>query len=103
MLEVQETLLRLGVPGTKAEDLYLAALAIVEKAGLSKGFMGSPKGVPFVGHGIGLELDEWPVIGKGAQDTVLKKGWLLPWNPKWCFRVKASWGLKIPLWLQTVE
>ena len=93
MLEVQETLVRLGVPGTRAEDLYRAALGIVEKAGLSKGFMGSPKGVPFVGHGIGLELDEWPVIGKGAQ-TRLEEGMVIAMEPKMVFPGEGVVGIE---------
>jgi Xaa-Pro dipeptidase len=93
MLEVQETLVRLGVPGTRAEDLYRVALDIVEKAGLSKGFMGSPKGVPFVGHGIGLELDEWPVIGKGAQ-TRLEEGMVIAMEPKMVFPGEGVVGIE---------
>lgn len=93
MLEVQETLVRLGVPGIQAEDLYRAALDIVEKAGLSKGFMGSPKGVPFVGHGIGLELDEWPVIGKGAQ-TRLEEGMVIAMEPKMVFPGEGVVGIE---------
>ncbi|MCP4577740.1 MAG: aminopeptidase P family protein [Deltaproteobacteria bacterium] len=93
MLEVQETLLGLGIPGTKAEDLYRIALEIVEKAGLSKGFMGYPKGVPFVGHGIGLELDEWPIIGKGAQ-TRLKEGMVIAMEPKVVFPGEGVVGIE---------
>ncbi len=93
MLEVQETLVRLGVPGTQAEDLYRAALDIVEKAGFSKGFMGSPKGVPFVGHGIGLELDEWPVIGKGAQIR-LEEGMVIAMEPKMVFPGEGVVGIE---------
>jgi Xaa-Pro dipeptidase len=93
MLEVQETLLRLGVPGTKAEDLYRTALEIVEKAGLSKGFMGYPNGVPFVGHGIGLELDEWPVIGKGSQ-TRLEEGMVIAMEPKVVFPGEGVVGIE---------
>jgi len=93
MLEVQETLLRLGVPGTKAEDLYRIALEIVEKAGLSKGFMGHPKGVPFVGHGIGLELDEWPVIGKGGK-TRLEEGMVIALEPKMVFPGEGVVGIE---------
>ena len=93
MLEVQETLLRLGVPGARAEDLYRAALDIVEKAGLSKGFMGSPNGVPFVGHGIGLDLDEWPVIGKGAQ-TRLEEGMVVAMEPKMVFPGEGVVGIE---------
>jgi len=93
MLEVQETLLRLGVPGTKAEDLYRTALEIVEKAGFSKGFMGYPNGVPFVGHGIGLELDEWPVIGKGSQ-TRLEEGMVIAMEPKVVFPGEGVVGIE---------
>jgi len=93
MLEVQETLMRLGIPGSKAEDLYGAALNIVEKAGLSEGFMGIPKGVPFVGHGIGLDLDEWPVIGKGSQ-TRLEEGMVIALEPKIVFPGKGVVGIE---------
>jgi Xaa-Pro aminopeptidase len=93
MLEVQETLLRLGVPGSKGEDLYRTALEIVERAGLSKGFMGSPTGVPFVGHGIGLELDEWPVIGKGSQ-TRLEEGMVIAMEPKVVFPGEGVVGIE---------
>ena len=93
MLEVQETLLRFGVPGTKAEDLYRIALEIVEKAGLSKGFMGYPKGVPFVWHGIGLELDEWPIIGKSSQ-TRLEEGMVIAMEPKVVFPGEGVVGIE---------
>ena len=93
MLEVQETLMQLGVPGARAKDLYQAALDIVEKAGFSRGFMGIPQGVPFVGHGIGLELDEWPVIGKGAE-TVLEKGMVIAMEPKVVFPGEGVVGIE---------
>jgi Xaa-Pro dipeptidase len=93
MLEVQEMLLRLGVPGARADDLYQAALEMVDKAGLSKGFMGSPNGVPFVGHGIGLDLDEWPVIGKGAQ-TRLEEGMVVAMEPKMVFPGEGVVGIE---------
>ncbi len=93
MLEIQETLMRLGVPGAKAEDLYRAALAIVEKNGLMEGFMGVPKGVPFVAHGIGLELDEWPVIGKGSQ-TCLEAGMVIAMEPKVVFPGEGVVGIE---------
>jgi Xaa-Pro aminopeptidase len=43
--------------------LDAAARALVRRAGYDQGFMGWPEGVPFVAHGVGLELDEWPIIG----------------------------------------
>jgi Xaa-Pro dipeptidase len=93
MLEVHETLVGFGIPGTRAEDLYQTALEIVEKAGLSKGFMGYPNGVPFVGHGIGLELDEWPIIGKGSR-TRLAEGMVLAMEPKMVFPGEGVVGIE---------
>ncbi|MFH0821890.1 MAG: Xaa-Pro peptidase family protein, partial [Pseudomonadota bacterium] len=72
-LRIQNTLAEQGRPGAVAGDLYDTALAIAEDAGLTTGFMGYPQPVPFVGHGVGLELDELPVIGRKSP-TVLAEG-----------------------------
>ncbi len=93
MLEVQEAVAQNGLPGAKAEDLYALALGIVDKAGLTDGFMGWPQGVPFVGHGIGLELDEWPVIGKGGQ-TCLEEGMTIALEPKVVFPGEGVVGIE---------
>jgi Xaa-Pro dipeptidase len=93
MLAVQEALMKLGVPGTRAEDLYEAALDIVEKGNLLSGFMGSPNGVPFVGHGVGLELDEWPVIGRGSK-TPLEEGMVFAMEPKVVFPGEGVVGIE---------
>lgn len=93
MMEVQDAVAQKGLPGEKAEDLYSLALDIVDKAGLTDGFMGSPKGVPFVGHGVGLELDEWPVIGKGGQ-TRLEEGMVIALEPKMVFPGQGVVGIE---------
>jgi Xaa-Pro dipeptidase len=81
MIEVQEAISKQGRAGAKAGDLYALALEIVKKAGLSDGFMGYPQPVPFVGHGVGLELDEWPLIAKDSEH-ILKKGMVIALEPK---------------------
>jgi Xaa-Pro dipeptidase len=81
MIEVQEAVARKGKPGAKPGDLYALALDIAEKAGLSRGFMGYPLSVPFVGHGLGLEVDEWPLIGKNS-DPILETGMVIALEPK---------------------
>lgn len=93
MLEVQDAVAREGRPGTRAKDLYLHALETVEKAGLSQGFMGYPQPVPFVGHGIGLEMDEWPVIGRGS-DTTLEAGMVIALEPKYVFPGEGVVGIE---------
>ena len=93
MIEVQEAVSRAGKPGVSAKGLYDLALAVVKEAGLSQGFMGHPQPVPFVGHGVGLELDEWPIIGKDSTH-VLEKGMIIALEPKIIFPGEGVVGVE---------
>jgi Xaa-Pro dipeptidase len=93
MLRVQDSVARAGRSGVRAKDLYEVALGIVEEAGLSDGFMGYPQPVPFVGHGTGLEMDEWPVIGR-SMDTILESGMILSLEPKYVFPGEGVVGIE---------
>jgi Xaa-Pro dipeptidase len=93
MVDVQDALACDGKPGVASADLYARALKIVEKAGLSEGFMGYPPSVPFVGHGVGLELDEWPVIGKNTE-FVLEEGMTMALEPKYVFPGEGVVGIE---------
>lgn len=93
MLEVQQEIAKKGKPGTNAKDLYAFAFAMIKKAGLETGFMGYPQSVPFVGHGIGLELDEWPIISKHS-DHVLQKGMVIAIEPKYFLPGKGVVGIE---------
>jgi Xaa-Pro dipeptidase len=77
-----EELLR---PGMMPEQLYAQALEMAKEAGLSEHFMGFGRDqVKFLGHGIGLEIDEWPVLARGFQDP-LEPGMTLAVEPKFTF------------------
>ena len=93
MLEVQERLTEKGRPGVIAEDLYNLALKIAEKAGLEEGFMGYPDPVRFVAHGVGLEIDEWPIIGRNS-DTILEEGMVMALEPKFIFPGQGVVGIE---------
>ena len=93
MIEVQDAVSKKGKPGARAADLYALALEIVKKAGLSKGFMGYPQPVPFVGHGVGLELDEWPLIARNSEH-ILEKGMVMALEPKIVFPGEGVVGVE---------
>jgi Xaa-Pro aminopeptidase len=93
MLSVQEAVAREGRPGTLAKDVYDLAIQMAEDAGWAGNFMGHPEPVPFVAHGVGLELDEWPIIGSGS-DHVLEKGMILALEPKVIFPGEGAVGIE---------
>jgi Xaa-Pro dipeptidase len=93
MIDVQQAVARNGKPGARPGDLYALALDIAEKSGLSHGFMGYPPPVPFVGHGLGLELDEWPLIGKNS-DHILESGMVIALEPKFIFPGEGVVGVE---------
>jgi Xaa-Pro dipeptidase len=93
MIEVQDEIARQGKPGIPAGDLYELGIRMVEKRGLSRGFMGHPLPVPFIAHGIGLELDEWPVLGSGSRE-VLQKGMVVALEPKVAFPGEGTVGIE---------
>jgi Xaa-Pro dipeptidase len=70
------------VPGTSSELLYRFGLEIAEEAGFGDHWMGfGPGRVRFVGHGVGLEINERPFLAQG--DTrPLEAGNVIAIEPK---------------------
>lgn len=53
---------KMAVPGVEVRELYERAHEIVEEEGLEKYFMGHRQQAAFIGHGVGIELNEAPAI-----------------------------------------
>jgi Xaa-Pro dipeptidase len=65
-LAIQDYLEENLKPGSDCAELFAGAVALAEAAGLGANFMGVPgEQAKFVGHGVGLELDEMPVLAQG--------------------------------------
>jgi Xaa-Pro aminopeptidase len=72
-------------PGTICESLYVQACDTAERAGLAQHFMGYDEDqVKFLGHGIGLEIDELPVLARGFKQP-LEAGMTIAIEPKFTF------------------
>ena len=82
-------------------DVYEAALAVAASAGLEAHFMGhGPAQVRFVGHGVGLELDELPVLSRN--DLVLERGMVFALEPKFVFPGLGAIGIE-NTWVVSVD
>ena len=92
-LAIQDAIVRESRIGTRAEELYDIAVAMARDAGRLEGFLGYPAPVPFVGHGIGLELDELPIVGKKSPH-VLEEGMVIALEPKFIFPQKGLAGIE---------
>jgi Xaa-Pro aminopeptidase len=82
MIQLQEKIKVEAKPGAKSGELYELAIQLASASGYGQNFMGSGDDrIRFVGHGVGLELDEFPFLAKG-QSMILEKNMTLALEPK---------------------
>ena len=100
MLDVQSTVTAAALPGAVCGDLYELAVTAAAAKGLAGNFMGlGVDRVAFVGHGVGLELNELPVLARGAKAT-LQPGNVFALEPKCLFPGRGAVGIE-NTWLVT--
>jgi len=93
-LEIQAYLQGELKPGAVCEELFSKAAAMAEQSGLGSCFMGMPgEQAKFVGHGVGLELDEFPVIAQGFK-VPLQEGQTIAIEPKFVIPGKGVIGIE---------
>ena len=68
-------------PGAKAADLYRLAAGMAADAGMEEYFMGHRYHAGFVGHGVGIEVNELPVLAPRSRD-ILEAGNVIAVEPK---------------------
>lgn len=80
--EVHAAVARAARPGATGEALWELAAGMAAEAGLAERFMGlGGERVRFVGHGVGLELDELPVLAPRQREP-LEAGNVIALEPK---------------------
>ena len=81
-------------PGVICSELFAKAVEMAEDASLGSCFMGPPgEQARFVGHGVGLELDEFPVLAQGF-DMPLLAGQTIAVEPKFVFADLGAIGIE---------
>lgn len=80
-LDILKTILENLRIGGQSEEIYNIALKRAEELSYINNFMGYKSKAPYVGHGVGLELNEFPVLGKGM-DFILEENMTVAVEPK---------------------
>lgn len=94
MLSIQEIIKAAAKPGVPSGALYDLAVARAAEQGLGNCFMGTgDQRVRFVGHGIGIELDEFPFLASG-QELALETGMVVALEPKVVLPGKGVVGIE---------
>lgn len=86
-------LAELGRPGTEAKALYEEAEKMARDAGLHEYFMGHRQKAGFVGHGVGIEINELPVIAPRSRD-ILQENNVIALEPKFVIPKTGAVGIE---------
>lgn len=93
-IEIQNSLQAMLKPGAICEELFLKSAEMANSAGLGEYYMGMPgENARFVGHGVGLELDEFPVLAQGFK-MPLALGNVIAIEPKFVIPGKGVIGIE---------
>lgn len=81
------------MPGFEVKKMYELALEMVKDEGLEEYFMGHKSRVSFIGHGVGIELNELPVINARSKD-ILQENMTLAIEPKFVIPHVGAVGIE---------
>lgn len=92
-IDICKELAQMGRNGVAASMLYEKAVSMVEEAGLQDYFMGHRQHAGFIGHGVGIEINELPVISPRSRD-ILESGNIIALEPKFVIPHVGAVGIE---------
>ena len=92
-IAIQNEMLQTAGPGTSCAELYNKALEKADKEGLAAYFMGTKQQAKFVGHGIGLQINELPVLTSRSKE-LLEPNMVFALEPKFVIPGVGAVGIE---------
>ena len=92
-IDIHHRLAKMAVPGVEAKALYEEAVKMVKEAGLEEYFMGLKQKAGFIGHGVGIEVNELPVLAPRSRD-ILAEGNVIAIEPKFVIPQVGAVGIE---------
>lgn len=84
---------REALPGVEAKALYAMIEDMVKERGLERWFMGHRQHAGFVGHGLGIEINELPVIAPRSR-AMLEENNMIALEPKFVIPDVGAVGIE---------
>jgi Xaa-Pro dipeptidase len=92
--QIETEVAAIARPGVSCHELFQKGWMVAEELGYKEYFMGPPGyKTRFIGHGIGLEIDEYPFIAQG-HDYPLEEGMTFALEPKMVFPTEGAVGIE---------
>ena len=92
-LKIQSEIEKIAKPSIPASDIYDLAFEIAKKSGFEANFMGHRQKAGFIGHGVGIELNEAPVFAPRSKD-ILAEGMVFALEPKFVIPQVGAVGIE---------
>jgi len=92
-IDIHRALCGMMRPGIQAKSLWEKADSIVEAAGLKPYYMGHRQHAGFIGHGVGIEINELPVIAPRSRD-ILQEYNVIALEPKFVIPQVGAVGIE---------
>jgi len=96
-----EDVMTYGKAGVDCTEIFSRAHRIAEKEGLEDYYLGHGDGkVSFIGHGLGLEINELPII-TARHRRVLQEGMVFAFEPKFVLPPYGAIGIEVDFIVRT--
>lgn len=92
-IDICNAVSNMAKPGVACADLYNLSLDIVKQNNLEEYFMGTKQQAKFVGHGVGLEINEPPVLAPRSKE-ILESNTVFALEPKFVIPEVGAVGIE---------
>jgi Xaa-Pro aminopeptidase len=92
-IDMHKWLMENGREGLPCASIYEQSLRMAAEAGLEENFMGLRQQAKFVGHGVGIEINELPVLAARSQEILLA-GMVFAYEPKFVLPEVGAMGIE---------
>lgn len=92
-IDIHNHIMDIAKPGTGCAELYNISMEMVVKNNLESYFMGTKQQAKFVGHGLGLEINEPPVLTPRSKE-LLEKNIIFALEPKFVIPEVGAVGIE---------